>query len=305
MRRCICFALCVALSAGATASWYWPFGSDDEERPPRLSELMEPASLLIDEATDLASEGKVQESVEKYRKALVELDKVEAENPKRAETPEFATLRNKRAYVNAAIDSLLMSQVKDNARAVAVCDTTALEKKLRAERAGIKLDENGKIVDPSEESSGTNETASATGDAPAKAVEPPAAPVEATPKTVSPVADGRQPTTKRERIIHAISRGDAETASKLIDEMLSEKPNNALALNLRAALESRQGKLREAEATLDQAIMSNPRSPHAYYNMAYLLLQRDPSNTSSARRYYETGRAMGGAPDANLEEAFK
>lgn len=287
-------ALCLALSASAGASWYWPFGSDgDEKKTPRLSELMEPASLLIDEATDLASEGKVRESVEKYRKALVELDKVEAEDPKRAEAPEFATLRNKRAYVNAAIDSLLMSEVKDNARAVSVSDTTALERRLKAERAGIKLDESGKIVDPPETPSGTNETATAAGEAPPKAVEPPAAPVEP------------QPTTKRERIIYAISRGDAETASKLIDEMLSEKPNNALALNLRAALESRQGKLREAEATLDQAIMSNPRSPHAYYNMAYLLLQRDPSNVSSARRYYETGRAMGGAPDPNLEEAFK
>ena len=283
-------ALCLALSASAGASWYWPFGSDgDEKKTPRLSELMEPASLLIDEATDLASEGKVRESVEKYRKALAELDKVEAEDPKRAEAPEFATLRNKRAYVNAAIDSLLMSEVKDNARAVAVCDTTALERRLKAERAGIKLDESGRIVDPPKASPTTNVLSSASREAspkPTEAAEP-------------------QPTTKRERVISAISRGDAAMALRLIEEMLAEKPNNALALNLRAALETRQGKFREAEATLDQAIMSNPRSPHAYYNMAYLLLQKDPSNVSSARRYYETGRAMGGASDANLEEALK
>ena len=93
-----------------SASWYWPFGSDDDDsREPRLSELMEPATELIDEASDFASEGKVQESVEKYRKALEELDRIEAENPERAQKQEFATVRNKRAYVNAAIDAMLMS----------------------------------------------------------------------------------------------------------------------------------------------------------------------------------------------------
>ena len=34
---------CLVL-ADLSASWYWPFG-DDEEAPPRLSELIEPASL--------------------------------------------------------------------------------------------------------------------------------------------------------------------------------------------------------------------------------------------------------------------
>ena len=91
---------------------------------------MEPATALIDEASDLAGDGKSVESVEKYREALKELDRIERENPERAATSEFATLRNKRAYVNAAIDSLLLGQVKSNAKAVAVSDTTELERKL-------------------------------------------------------------------------------------------------------------------------------------------------------------------------------
>ena len=108
--RNLVFLLCVGvLSLTSSASWYWPFGSDDDDsREPRLSELMEPATELIDEASDLAYEGKVQESVEKYRKALEELDRIEAENPERAQKQEFATVRNKRAYVNAAIDAMLM-----------------------------------------------------------------------------------------------------------------------------------------------------------------------------------------------------
>ena len=136
MRRFALFALLVALALGVQASWYWPFGSEvgDESEVPRISELMEPASLLIDEASDLAAEGKTDESVEKYRAALTELDRIEQENPERAKTSEFATLRNKRAYVNAAIDSMLLGQVKSNARVVAVSDTTELEKKLAEER---------------------------------------------------------------------------------------------------------------------------------------------------------------------------
>jgi len=44
-------AVALTLAGGAAASWYWPFGSSDgENEAPRLSELMEPASNLIDEA---------------------------------------------------------------------------------------------------------------------------------------------------------------------------------------------------------------------------------------------------------------
>ena len=46
-------------------------------------------------------------------------------------TSEFATLRTKRAYVKAAIDSLLLNQAQVNAKPVAVSDTTALEEKLK------------------------------------------------------------------------------------------------------------------------------------------------------------------------------
>ena len=135
MRKFCAFVLLTVIACGVQASWYWPFESDSGgETPKRISDLMEPASLLIDEATDLATDGKVDESVGKYRAALAELDRIEMENPDRASTPEFATLRNKRAYVNAAIDSMLLSQVKANAKAVAVSDTTELEKKLAAEK---------------------------------------------------------------------------------------------------------------------------------------------------------------------------
>ena len=270
-------AVAVTLACGAAASWYWPFGSSDDSSrtPPRLSELMEPASRLIDEASDLASDGKIQDSVEKYREALAELDRIEAENPDRAASQEFATVRNKRAYVNAAIDSLLLGQVRENAKAVAVSDTTELEKRLAAEKSAARGGEKP---------------------APEPARDRAAAPRE-TP--VSP------PRSQREAALTAMDAGDFATAEAIVEKMLSDRPNGAMALNLKASIEAAQGRLKDAERTLDQAIMSNPRSHYAYYNMASLLLQADSGNKSSARRYYETGRAVGGPVDGQLEESLK
>ena len=48
MKRLIGILLCLGMAANTSASWYWPFGSDDstaDDRRPRLSELMEPASI--------------------------------------------------------------------------------------------------------------------------------------------------------------------------------------------------------------------------------------------------------------------
>ena len=289
-----CFA-CLAL-AELQASWYWPFGDDDEQKKPRLSELMEPASLLIDEASDLASEGKISEAVAKYRAALDELGKVEADDPERAKTPEFATLRTKRAYVSAAIDSLLLVQARSNAKPVAVSDTTELEKKLAAER------------NPPPEPKAVKETPQ-----PAEAKESKPAQASAGKEQASA---GKAPAKRRqaqrreralsakERVMNAIGDGDYAEADRIISSMLAEKPNNATALNLKAARLSAEGRYREAERALDQAIRSNPRSHFAYGNMATLILKSNPKNIEGARRYYETGRALGGPENAELEAAF-
>lgn len=301
MRKIGFCSLMLMLACSIQASWYWPFGSDESSDRVRLSELMEPASLLIDDAADFATDGKVKEAVEKYRAALAELDRIEMENPERAATAEFATLRNKRAYVNAAIDSLLLSQVKSNAKVVAVSDTTALEKKLAEERAtikgeGIKGEEKGEKVKGEDAVKGES----------AKGEEVEGEKVKKTvKKAVKKTVKAKRKLTKREQVMQDIVEGDFAAAELLIDEMLVEKPNGAMALNLKAALQVKQGRYKEAERTLDQAIMSNPRSYYAYYNMADLILKMNPSGKIAAKRYYETGRAMGGPVDEKLEGAFK
>ena len=134
MKRLMSVLAALALCAVAEGSWYWPFSSDDEKKPPRVSELMEPASIMIDEAYDLAADGKTSEAVEKFREAQRELDRIEAENPERVKEPEFNTLKNKRATVTAAIDSLLLNEAQSNAKAIAVTDTTELQKKYDAKK---------------------------------------------------------------------------------------------------------------------------------------------------------------------------
>ena len=111
--------------------------------------------------------------------------------------------------------------------------------------------------------------------------------------------------TKREAAVKAITERDFATADALIAEMLSETPNGATPLNLRAMREVADGRYREAEATLDQSIKSNPRDYVSFYNMATLVLQTQSENKRRARYYYETGRTVGGPADAQLEELLK
>lgn len=298
MGKYLVFAFVLTIACGVRASWYWPFGSDDDvdgKKPPRLSELMEPASLLIDEASDLAGDGKIDEAVEKYRKALAELDRIEQENPDRVKAPEFSTLRNKRAYVNAAIDSMLLSQIRENAKSVAVSDTTELEQKLAEERGLKKAAKVAKVekVEKGEKVEGSWASASSQ---PSQLSQP--------PKPSQP-SQPAKPRTKRQQAMVDIANGDFAAAEILIKEMLAAKPNGASALNLKATMESRQGKFKEAERTLDQAIRSNPRNYYAYYNMAILMLQVNPDNKDVPRRYYETGRSVGGPKDEQLEALIK
>ena len=295
MRKFALFTVAVTFACGVQASWYWPFESDGvDTSAPRISELMEPATVLIDEASDLAADGKVDESVEKYRKALEELDRIERENPERAKSTEFATLRNKRAYVNAAIDSMLLAQVKRNAKVVAVSDTTELEKKLAEERAVKNSSSTARTSGLDKAEKPESEVVGVQRNGKNSAVR--------LPTTTKPVP---KPATKREQAIEDIVNGDYAAAEIFIKESLAAKPNNAMALNLRAAMEMKQGKLDEAEKTLDLAISANPKHPSAYYNFALLTLQKDGDNKSVARRYYETGRTMGGPADPQLEALLK
>lgn len=330
------------------ASWYWPFGSSDkdakqeEKDPPRLSELMEPATVHIENAFDFAAEGKTKEAIDEYRKALAELDKIEEAEPERSQTPEFASLRTKRAYVTQAIESLLLNEVQQNAKAIAVTDTTELEKKLKEEIEGKKnKDISGAARDIATKAEGkvqgeggevrkvrevkakpkakakvkTKDSSGAARDIATKdKAKPKAKPApKAKAKAKKPEVKGKvkkevkkpEPKTPAEKVMILIQERRFEDADKEIEKMLSLKPHSEVALNLRAKNEIERGDLNAAESALDQAIQSNPQSYFAYYNMVQLVIKKNPENKVRAKRYYETGRAVGGPKDENLEKLFK
>lgn len=277
----------------AQAAWYWPFSSK-KDKPPRVSELMEPASLLIDEAVDLAAEDKNSEAVEKYRLALKELDRIEAENPDRVDSPEFMTLKHKRAYIDTAIGSLLLHQAQLTSKPVAISDTTELQKKYDAKIAAKKGEGREK------------EKVKAEAKVKVKAKAEVKEEVKEEKKGV--VVPRRTAATtfedKLKLAVDDLKRKDYDAVDLLVKELLDEKPNDDAALNLKAVSEIGRGDIAAAEKTLDTAIMSNPRSYHAYYNMARLMLGYK-GNRSSAERYYETGRAVGGPVDKILEGKLK
>lgn len=305
MKTCVLFLAVFGVFTSVNASWYWPFGSDDDSDGPRLSELMEPASELIDDASDLAMDGKIQDAITKYREALDELNKVELDYPDRAATTEFASLRNKRAYVNAAIDTLLLAEARDNAKAVAITDTTELEKKFLRKKGLLPPEENPVTRAPEAEP-----------EKPASEVKPDAK-VPEVKKDVKPVREAdsvkiaealrKNPKNRRLRLAligEHIKAENYDNAKAQIDILLKANMTDSSALNLKAVCEAAQGDFKSAEKTLDLAIQSNPRDYNGYYNMANLKLQGS-GNKDVARYYYETGRAVGGPKDAELEAAVE
>lgn len=289
---------CVLAAVGVVeASWLWPFGSKKEDEGPRLSELMEPASLLIDDAMDLAADGNVRDSIDKYRQALDELSRIEMDYPDRAATTEFSSLRNKRAYVNAAIDSLLLSEAQSNAKPVSITDTTELEKKFLRKRGLMPPEEDGKKVSAA---SASKAVSPAVGKKQVK-------PAAATRRPSAAELLAKDPKNRRlclRQIAESIRDGMQVEAVRDIATLLKANPKDIAALNLKALGETSRGDFAAAERTLNQVLEYAPRDYHGFYNMARLQLRKG-AEKDVARRYYETGLAVGGPKDDALEAAVE
>lgn len=317
MKRILAFLLLSVVATRAFAAWYWPFGSDDEKKPPRMSELMEESSILIDEAFDLAAQGKISEAVEKYKKAYEELEKLEFQYPDRAATSEFSTVRNKKAYVSTSIDSLLLKQASENARAVAVTDTTELEKRyeaeMKAKAAGLPVEDEDD--EPEESKSATKENAPSQhkkAEGVNEAAGAPARNAAAASERRGKIAKiaAENPANRKAKIMLAVEdlkNKEFDAAELTIKELLAEKPNDVTALNLKAAVEAARGDYEKAKTTLHQLIQSNPKDHSGYYNLAKLIIKFEgAAGKAAARRYYDTARKYYGGPkDAKLEELLK
>ena len=316
-------AVAVALAAApARAAWYWPFGSDEDspDRPPRLHRLLENANDLIEQAEDASLDGDADKALELYNAALTNLVDIAEKNPDRAEKPEFAPLRNKIAATSAAIDSIRFAQVNQNIRAVAVTDTTELQKKYdeeQAKKAGNdkaierkkadKEDKEGKDRKKgSSEEVGTPEPVKSA--KPTTKTTPPAQTAKTTQtrkpsNTQTPDVEGFD--EKIQTAIKEIQAKDYAAADLMLEELEKERKNDLNVLILRAAAQNGLKYHLAARRTLEKAMRAHPKSYLPYYNLAYLMFKLEDEGSQSARQYYELGRTLGGPRDPKLESRLK
>ena len=314
--------LAVVLSSVAMpvhAAWYWPFG-DDEDSPdakPRLHRLLENANDLIEQAEDAALDGNAEKALELYNSALTNLVDVAAKNPDRAEKPEFAPLRNKIAATSAAIDSIRFAQVNGNIRAVAVTDTTELQKKYDEEQAkkkGLKLPEEGKKEEPKKaEEKKVEPKPESKPESPKKSEDKPA-PEKLSPPAASATVKKTVPAKpvalagldeKLQTALNEIQSKDYAAADLLLADLEKERPNDLNVLILRAAAQNGLKYHLAARRTLEKAMRAHPKHYLPYYNLAYLMFKLEGEGAASAKQYYELGRTFGGPQDLRLERMFQ
>ena len=317
--------IAVACTLCAQGAWYWPFGSDEDSTnaPPRLHRLLEPANDYIELAQDASLNGDAEKAIENYRLALGELDRVEAENPDRAESSEFAPLRLRRATCMAAIDAIRFAKVNENVRPVSVTDTTELQKRWNKEN-GVEDEEEVKPADqPKEEVQPTPAPKEEVEEKPVapspppqpeeekKPVEQPAPTPPPSPPKEEPKKEEKKtdllPTDWDGRIAQAkeyFRAQDYAAADVLLESMLKERPKDMNALLLRAAAQVGTKHYYAAQRTLERAMRAHPKSYLPYYNLANLtLLQGD--DLELAKEYYELGRDHGGPVNKALEARLK
>ena len=275
--RAVCTVCVFLFCCVAQAAWYWPFDPDSTNKPPRLHRLLEKANDYIEKAEDESLEGNGDKAIENYRLALSELDRVERENPDRAETPEFAPLRTKRATCQSAIDAIRFAQVNDNERAVSVTDTRELQKKWN-KKHGIKTPED------EEEERKAKEKVLA----------------EAKKKMAGNSAFQQ---AFREALTLVRAKDFAGAEKKLV-ALEKDHPDDLNLLLLMAAVQVGQDHDYPARRTLEKAVRLHPKSYLPLYNLANLALKID-DDKETARRQYEKGRALGGPQNAALEKLLK
>ena len=309
-------------AATAHAAWYWPFGSDEDspDRPPRLHRLLENANDLIEQAEDASLDGDAEKALELYNSALTNLVDIANQNPERAEKPEFAPLRNKIAATSAAIDSIRFAQVNQNIRAVAVTDTTELQKRYDAEQAKKKgLDKVLEKKEKPEEKKGETLAGEVQTKEPVAepvkkpAAPPPAAPPKpaAVPKSAPAPAAKSAPASfaafdeKIQLALKELKAKDYAAADLLLEELEKERKGDLNVLILRAAAQNGMRYHLAARRTLEKAMRAHPKSYLPYYNLAYLMFKLEDEGVESARQYYDLGRALGGPVDERIESRLK
>ncbi|MBR4616699.1 MAG: hypothetical protein IKO55_13910, partial [Kiritimatiellae bacterium] len=260
------------------------------------------ANDFIELAEDESLKGDADKALDYYRQALDELGRVKAENPDRAETPEFAPLRNKIATCKAAVDTIRFEQVNSNIRAVSVTDTTALQRKWN-KRHGIVDPEDAPAKDPVPAPEPSKKDEPAAGQ---DAQDKPATQRE----TAELSQDATDASAKDElndvlrQAAERLRNNEYSEAEKMLVKVSEKYPDDLNVLIMRSAATAGTGRLYAARKLLEQAVDAHPRSFLPHYNLAYLALELGEGR-KVARRHYEDGRELGGPVNEDLERRLK
>ncbi len=268
---------------------FWPFSSSDsaKKKPPRLHVLLAKANELIEEGEDKALQGDAEGALKAYREALEELDRVQRENPERAEKQEFAPLRNKIAAVSAQIDNIRFQQVNRNSHPVVLTDTCELQKKYNdkhgieepsaaepAEGEGAVLERLSATTEPQQQAAKPAPAKPATEPAaaqrkPAEQAQPPAKPAQQQGVKAPPAQAGKQAqSAKPAQPKKAPQRAAAAPGAKPAPAAAAD-PAEALR---RAADAIRAGNLVEARRWMEELERLDPKGLNTYLLKSMVLV---------------------------------
>ena len=295
------------------------------EKKPKVSALMKDANEMMSQAQTTYVEGDSKKAIELYRKALGEISRIEQEHPKEVSTSEFAPVRFRKALCETEIDRIMLEDVNATSRSVAVTDTTSLELK-RAERK--KLAETNNVQEAAvkltskQGGKGAPQGAPETDVAEAKdTADTPDKPLQVKEElewakdmiSVDRFDDAekalikvlkKQPENRDARFLMALARvqqGKHAEAVVVIDDLLADSASDEPTLLLAAGSYAAIGNYSKAMSALDKAMKVNPKRPEGYQDMAWLLLEMKPAESTEAEMYYRQAVKLGGARDRDLE----
>jgi tetratricopeptide (TPR) repeat protein len=303
-----------------------------EAKKPKVSELMKDANDLMSQAQTTYVDGDSKKAIELYRKALAEIARVEDEHPAEVATAQFAPVRFRKALCETEIDRIMLEDVNATSRTVAVTDTTVLEAK-RAERK--RLAETNRVAETMvtlgvKQGLGGSQEVEPEEDIPAetKPSETKTAETQADEKplnikeelewakdmlSVERFGDvekalfkvlRKEPENRDARFLMALARvqqGKPAEAVVVIDDLLADNASDEPTLLLAAGAYAAMGNYSKAMDALDKAMKVNPKRPDGYHNMAWLLLEMKPKDSSEAEMYYRQAIKLGGTRDRDIE----
>ena len=308
--------------------------SAKDRKKVKVSVLLKETNEIMDEAQNTYVDGDATKAIELYRKALVELIKIEGQYPDRVTSADFAPLRFRRALCETEVDRIMLEEVNASARSIAVTDTRELEQKRRERREEAATNKFAKVSRKLTTKGGTGMEAErrAVDDLKLESKKSTTKkPVHK--KTATKEVDiaeelewakdmfsvdkfdeverslimvlRKQPDNFDARYLMTLTRirQNKLVDSKIIlEDLLDDYGRHEGVLLLAAGLYAMQQEYAKAMATLDKALKVAPKRPEGYFNMAWLLLEMNPKQLSDPEMYYRRAVELGGKRDSELEK---